>query len=311
MTLKISRLPAEPWVEPIVSRLNDFLSLPPNWDSYGAEPVSMVAAQATISLLETIMSPTTPIPYVVPTSNGSIQLEWHEIDVDLIVEHVASGWSVFFQDSSGGREMVTTDTRPLIAYLQKLTPLRGRLGHTYLFGGGGHGRVVGEILAARGVTYSVLDDTMGELPEIHGQIFHGIGDNKVRQALQTIRYPGALWHALRSRAAYIAQDAEIGPGSQLLNQCYVGPGTTIGAGAIINNHASVDHDCRIGSFVHIAPGSVLCGGVEIGDLSLIGAGAVIGPKVKIGEGCLIAMGSRIAKNLPSGSIVTLSGRIRE
>ena len=77
----------------------------------------------------------------------------------------------------------------------------------------------------------------------------------------------------------------------------------MGAHCIVNTHASVDHDCHLGDFVHIAPHAALCGHVEIGEGTLIGAGAVVVPGVKIGKWSVIGAGSLIRNDIPDGVLV--------
>jgi hypothetical protein len=75
-----------PWENPTAEALDSLLTLPPNWDSYGARPVDHGCAAYALEVLRSIMGDNTPPPQVVPTSVGGVQLEWHERGIDVEIE---------------------------------------------------------------------------------------------------------------------------------------------------------------------------------------------------------------------------------
>ena len=79
--------------------------------------------------------------------------------------------------------------------------------------------------------------------------------------------------------------------------------TLIGKHCIINTFSSINHECRIGDFVHISPNATLCGGVEVGEGSWIGAGAVVIQGIKIGKNCMIGAGAVVIRDVPDGTTV--------
>lgn len=105
------------------------------------------------------------------------------------------------------------------------------------------------------------------------------------------------------RSSFVAPDAELGPGCQVLAMAAVAVGAVLGRETIVNTSASVDHDCRIGEGVHVAPGARLAGEVTVGDLSMIGTGAVVLPRVTIGRNVLVGAGSVVLKDVPNDSTV--------
>ena len=74
------------WMQPLLDKVVRLETLRENWDSYGARPIDPNIAQATIKLLCEFLTPSDPIPSIVPTAHGSILLEWHEGGCDLEVE---------------------------------------------------------------------------------------------------------------------------------------------------------------------------------------------------------------------------------
>lgn len=107
------------------------------------------------------------------------------------------------------------------------------------------------------------------------------------------------------RRAFVADDAVLGNGCQILAQSAVCTHARLGRGVIVNTAASVDHDCRLGDGVHIAPGARVAGEVSIGDYSFVGTGAVIAPRISIGSDVIVGAGAVVIKDIPSG--VTIVG----
>lgn len=105
------------------------------------------------------------------------------------------------------------------------------------------------------------------------------------------------------RAAFVARDAQIGEGCQILAQAAVCTHARLGNGVIVNTAASVDHDCVIGSGAHIAPGARLAGEVTVGERAFVGLGAVVLPGVHVGEDAIVGAGSVVTKSVPPGMTV--------
>lgn len=80
-------------LEIAIHQASELVQLPEGWDSYEAKPVSSQAARAAIAFLVKAASavPNLPVPAVVPTVPGGIQLEWHRQGVDLEIEFKQDG----------------------------------------------------------------------------------------------------------------------------------------------------------------------------------------------------------------------------
>jgi sugar O-acyltransferase (sialic acid O-acetyltransferase NeuD family) len=103
--------------------------------------------------------------------------------------------------------------------------------------------------------------------------------------------------------AFIAADASLAQGCQVLAKAVVGVQAVLGEACIINTAASVDHECVLGNGVHLAPGAVLCGCVRIGDHVLVGPNAVVLPRLTIGRDCVIGAGAVVTHDVPDGVVV--------
>lgn len=108
---------------------------------------------------------------------------------------------------------------------------------------------------------------------------------------------------LRHPSATVAREVVLREGSQVMSGVVVQPRSLIGTNAVINTHASIDHDCDVGDHAFIAPGAVLCGGVRIGVGAFIGAGAVLLPGVQVGDSAVVGAGATVTRDVPSGQEV--------
>lgn len=111
------------WVAPTVDALGRLLSMPPDWDSYGARQVDPTCVESAIDIALAIMHDRTPSPAVVPTSSGGIQLEWHMRGIDLEIEiQSPSRISASFEDQQG--ENTAWDEEHLIDFSRLRNALR-------------------------------------------------------------------------------------------------------------------------------------------------------------------------------------------
>ncbi len=115
--LKVGPMPR--WISDVIDSLNSILALEENWDSYGACSVSIETALATITLLCSVMGEKTPLPSIVPTPSGNIQLEWHEFGIDLEVEIIPDeGNLIWFEDER--KELESYEGESLYSTQQQL-----------------------------------------------------------------------------------------------------------------------------------------------------------------------------------------------
>ena len=175
-----------------------------------------------------------------------------------------------------------------------------------IIGASGHGKVVAEIAKLNGYDeIFFLDDDpnvhfCGNYPvigptsqESDGDSFVAIGNGRIREGLSKNRKLVTLAHP----NAVIAEDVSIGIGTVIMPGVVINPGTTIGKGCIINTSSSVDHDCKIGDYVHIAVGAHLCGTVFVDKQTWIGAGATVSNNLRICDNCMIGAGAVVIENI--------------
>lgn len=113
------------WLPAIISRLNELLQLDANWDSYGANRVQPEFAKNALWLLYDLMSNETPIPSLIPTPEGHLQIEWHTRGIDLEVEiESAASFHVSYEDKKNNQEWegdLQYDVTQLATFIRELS----------------------------------------------------------------------------------------------------------------------------------------------------------------------------------------------
>lgn len=129
----------------------------------------------------------------------------------------------------------------------------------------------------------------------HGRDRLRFHEQLTREGLQpiTIAHP----------TAWIAANAVIGVGSQILAGSIIAPEARIHRCCIINTKASVDHECVLEDGVEVAPGATLCGLVHAGVNAWICAGATVLPRIRIGSDAIVGAGAVVIRDVPTGVIV--------
>ncbi|MBG0778249.1 MAG: acetyltransferase [Desulfovibrionaceae bacterium] len=189
----------------------------------------------------------------------------------------------------------------------------------HIVGAGGHGRVVLDAARSMGVFADALfvdrdpalagTMVMGALvlgdalpaPGPGVALFCAIGlDNARRLALvQEWCAAGYAVPALVHAAAWVSPYAELGPGVAVMAQAAVQAGARVGAAAIVNTGACVDHDCDIGPGAHLAPGVHLSGNVTIGARTLMGTGSCAIQGRAVGRDCVVGAGAAVVRDIPA------------
>jgi hypothetical protein len=91
--------PERKWEAAVVQALVRLVKMPAGWDSYNAPPLRRDAGHFALEILQSVMRPRTPLPQVIPSAAGGVQLEWHEKGVDLELHITAPyQWELWFRD---------------------------------------------------------------------------------------------------------------------------------------------------------------------------------------------------------------------
>ena len=201
-----------------------------------------------------------------------------------------------------------------------------------IWGGGGHGKVVADLVRAVGGSVVGFIDadpqklgkvvepgggvvvvaeavffcglaTNDALPGFATAVALAVGDNGLRSRCRS-RLGRFVASALVHPSAVVSPSARVGTGGVVVFAgAVVNAAAVIGEGVIINSGAIVEHDCLIGADAHVSPGAVVAGGAEIGAGAWVGAGAVVLPKVKVRAGATVGAGSVVTRDVPAGATV--------
>jgi len=182
----------------------------------------------------------------------------------------------------------------------------------YLYGAGGHAKVILDILKSNDVTVlEIFDDNpaiesfMG-IPVSHSKVCSpliiSIGNNRIRKIIAEKINQDIFSLYQHDKTAIISDYASIDKGTVIMQGAIVQSSVKIGKHCIINTGASIDHDCLIQDYVHIAPRCTLCGNVTVGEGSFIGAGTVVIPNIVIGKWVVIGAGSVVTHDIPDNVV---------
>lgn len=142
----------------------------------------------------------------------------------------------------------------------------------FIFGAGGHAKVVKEIPYMGDASY-----------------FVAVGDNKSRKR-EVEKLPDHRFATLIHPKSYVAPTATIGEGSVIMAGAIVQADARVGKHCILNSRAILDHDSVAEDYVHIAPGAIVCGGVSLGEGAFVGAGSVVIQYVRVPAWYLVKAG---------------------
>ena len=207
--------------------------------------------------------------------------------------------------------------------------MRNKREKVLIFGAGGHGKVVLDILLESGTdVQGFIDDDKSKAGKkvrgfkilggwsciekgIRSQIALGIGDNVIRKNVfnRAKRIGLTVIFAVHPKAV-VSKDVKIGEGVVIMPGAIVNPGVVLEDGVVINTAASVDHDCRLEKFCQIWPGAHLAGSVKVGEFSYIGTGVSVIPNIKIGKKTIVGAGAVVICDAPDNvTIVGNPGRV--
>lgn len=199
-----------------------------------------------------------------------------------------------------------------------------------VIGSGGHAAVVADALLAAGAAVLGFTDAN---PTRHGKLLCGLpvlgtddvlashapaavtlangiggagrpGTQGLRRTVQQrLEKQGWRFVTVRHPTAVVSQFARVAASAQLLATSVVQANADVGAGCIVNTGAIVEHDTRLGDYVHVACGAVLCGHVDIGGGSHVGAGSTVKEGVTLGADIVVGAGAVVLGDFPDGCIV--------
>ncbi len=201
-----------------------------------------------------------------------------------------------------------------------------------IWGGGGHGKVVADLVRALGAeVVGFVDRDVAKVGQVvepggarvvlseHQFLAHmvraaagddvgprvalAIGDNAARLGCLVRAGGRAGFPTLVHPTAACSPSATLGAGTVVLANAVVNAAAALGSAVVVNSGAVVEHDCVVGDGAHVSPGAVVSGGVRVGDRTWIGAGATVIHGVRVGRDVVVGAGTVVIRDVPDGATV--------
>jgi sugar O-acyltransferase (sialic acid O-acetyltransferase NeuD family) len=190
-----------------------------------------------------------------------------------------------------------------------------------VFGAGGHGKVVAEIVRAAGLTVDgFVDDGIEAGTQVLGApvvgnrawlvrqpprlVALGLGNNRRREEVALeLEASGHTLGCFVHPTAWLSPTAQLGAGTVVMARVVVNAEARVGRGVILNTACVVEHECDVAAFAHISPSATLGGGAVVGRRTHVGIGATVLHLARIGDDCVIGGGAVVLKTVASGLTV--------
>ncbi len=193
-----------------------------------------------------------------------------------------------------------------------------------IWGAGGHGKVVADVVRATGHTvvgFVERDDArFGDVAEPGGAVIvydepafwqtlddHedddfdavaiAIGDNYVRLATLVALNGRVALPSFVHPSAEVSPSVTIGEATVVMPRVVINADATIGRAVILNSACVVEHDCVVADGCHVSPNATLSGNVQLQERVWIGAGATVIQGCVIGHGAIVGAGSTVIEDV--------------
>ena len=184
----------------------------------------------------------------------------------------------------------------------------------YIFGKGGHARVISSVIDTKLVAIVHGDHMDDELSEDHffanieeykrSPVFIGICNNVIRTSIfERLKVNSILVSNCISSHSFISNDVSIGQGVVICPGVVINASASIGDNVIVNTLSSVDHDCEVGDNTQITAGVTIAGTVKIGKSSFFGIKSAVIPNINIGNNVIVMAGSLVCDDVPDSVMV--------
>ncbi|WP_394221931.1 NeuD/PglB/VioB family sugar acetyltransferase [Alteromonas gracilis] len=183
-----------------------------------------------------------------------------------------------------------------------------------IIGAGGHARALISLAHLNEINVLAIIDTNAQLNEsimglpvlssieqyqadVQFSVIVGVGDSVARKN-HLIESTSALYTEMLSHpSAIIDSTLIVGVCCQIFAGVFIGPLAQLGDNIIVNTHAVIEHEAKIGSHTHVAVGAKVLGRTSIGQYCFIGAGAVIKEGIQICDNVTIGANSFVNKDI--------------
>lgn len=185
----------------------------------------------------------------------------------------------------------------------------------YLYGAGGHARVVRDIVELSGGVVDGFIDDNAELAEKDGlpvlhevpygcELILAIGDSRVRYELvKKLAHLNITYCTAIHPAAVVSPYAKVAEGSVIMPGGIVNAFAEVGRHCVVNTGASVGHETIVGDYATVCPHSAVCGQCNIGMGANICAGSVVVQCTNVGRWTMVGSGTLVRHDVGEGLVV--------
>jgi UDP-N-acetylbacillosamine N-acetyltransferase len=198
----------------------------------------------------------------------------------------------------------------------------------YVYGAKGHGKVIAEMLLARGdAVGGFLDDgvpagtpvlsslvlggfeSVGKLPKA-SWVALGIGANRVREKIaQRLVDAGVQLATVVHPSAVVSPSATLGDGTVVMALAVVNAEARVGRGVILNTRSVTEHECVVDDFSHLSPGATLGGQARVGKRTHVGLNASVIHLGSVGDDVTVGAGACVVRPVePNLTVVGVPAR---
>ena len=154
-----------------------------------------------------------------------------------------------------------------------------------------------------GVDDRVLGTVEGYAPRDGEVLAIGLGDIAPRlETAELLLARGARLATVVHPRAWVADTAELAPGTVVAPFAFVGPHARVGELSVLNTFASVGHDSVVGRCCVLAPYAVTNGRVTLGDEVFLATHSTVTPRRTVGERSVVSAGSVVLRDVPPRSL---------
>ncbi len=156
----------------------------------------------------------------------------------------------------------------------------------------------GEIRGLR-VRAAVLDASLART----ARFVLAVGDGQARQRAALSLGNETEFCTVLHPAAVVGPGVSIGKGAMLIGPANVTTDVAIGAHVLINPGCTIAHDCVLEDFVNLGPSCSLAGRVAVREGANLGVGVSVAPGVVIGAWSTVGAGAVVIRDVEPGSTV--------
>ncbi len=161
----------------------------------------------------------------------------------------------------------------------------------------------GALLEARGVRLLGGVAALEDLPADVGYVI-GIGDGGVRRKIDA--FAGAAGRpspVLVHPNVHLGHGVTLGAGAVICSHVSIENNVTLGRHVHVNQNSTIGHDSALADFVTVSPLVAVSGGVAVGEAAFLGTGSSLNQGLRVGEEAVVGAGGAVVRDVSARETV--------